>query len=228
MTSSTTSTNQVTSTTPEIATTSTTPETATTPTIQVISTRPELFTLAGALTPDECAALIRQAEALGFTEAPITIGPNRFRMAPEIRNNTRVILDDEALARRLWGRVAAQIPARLEGMEAVGLNERFRFYRYEEGEQFNWHRDGAFHRSDREWSLLTLIFYLNEGCDGGATEFLHVAEETIRVVPRTGHVLAFSHPILHRGAPVLEGIKFVLRTDVMYRLPPEASRMGSV
>jgi hypothetical protein len=57
--------------------------------LRTFSTTLELFTLSGALSADECAALIRQAEASGFTEAPITVGPNRFLMAPEIRNNTR-------------------------------------------------------------------------------------------------------------------------------------------
>ena len=161
--------------------------------------------------------MIRQAEGIGFAKAPITIGPNRFRMAPEIRNNTRVILDDTGLARRLWGRLCPLLPAELEGMSAAGLNERFRFYRYEAGQKFDWHRDGAFHRSDREWSLLTLIFYLNDGYEGGETEFEYVTEGTLQITPRAGHALVFSHPLLHRGAPVRGGTKYVLRTDVMYR-----------
>lgn len=190
-------------------------------TTRTFSSKPPLFTLDDALSADECAGLIQRAEGVGFTDAPITIGPNRFRMAPDIRNNTRVIVDDVGMAGWLWQRVKASIPGALEGKTASGLNERFRYYRYHPGQQFDWHRDGAFHRSDRESSLLTLIFYLNEGCEGGATEFLYVGDvtghdEPLRIHPRLGAALAFAHPLLHRGAPVVEGVKYVLRTDVMY------------
>jgi predicted 2-oxoglutarate/Fe(II)-dependent dioxygenase YbiX len=184
---------------------------------RIFSRSPELFLVEGLLAPGECAALAQQAEKIGFTDAPITVGLNRFLMAPDIRNNTRVILDDPALVGRLWERVRGCTPERLEGLTAVGLNERFRFYRYEPGQQFHWHRDGAFVRSPSERSLLTLIFYLNEGCIGGSTDFLHVTEEAITIEPRLGAALFFSHPVLHRGAPVVEGVKYVLRTDVMYR-----------
>ena len=94
-----------------------------------------------------------------------------------------------------------------------GLNERFRFYRYTRDQAFRWHRDGAFRRDDREASRLTLMIYLNEGFGGGGTEF-DLAET---VVPRTGMALVFAHHLRHQGAPVTQGTKYVLRTDVMFR-----------
>jgi prolyl 4-hydroxylase len=177
----------------------------------------ELFTLANVLTPGECEGLIQRAEAHGFTDAPITVGANKFRMAPDIRNNRRVMQDNPALAGLLWARVSAHVPQRLGDYRPVGLNERFRYYRYTPGQQFDWHMDGAFVRSQEEQSLLTLMFYLNEGCVGGTTDFMFVADDEIRVAPRQGMALVFSHPMHHRGAPVVEGTKYVLRTDVMYR-----------
>jgi hypothetical protein len=33
----------------------------------------------------------------------------------------------------------------------------------------------------------------------------------------TGHALLFQHRLLHEGCPVRSGIKYVLRSDVMYR-----------
>jgi predicted 2-oxoglutarate/Fe(II)-dependent dioxygenase YbiX len=173
--------------------------------------------LFGAFSAEECADFIRFAEGIGFHEAPITTSAG-FVMAPEIRNNTRVIHDDERLAASLWERLRPAIPARIGGSVAVGLNERFRFYRYGPGEYFSWHYDGSFRRNDREHSLLTLMVYLDEGFEGGSTDFdVRHALEPIQVVPRRGMVLLFQHRILHRGAPVLRGVKRVLRTDVMYR-----------
>ncbi len=172
----------------------------------------DILVLDGALSPEECASLITDAESRGFAEAPITIGPNRFAMRPDIRNNRRVMWDDHPLAGRLWSRVAERIPGRLGGWSALGLNERFRVYRYDVGQRFAWHYDGAFHRTFDEQSHYSLLFYLNERFAGGLTEFEHR-----RIEPRTGRALAFLHPIRHQGGKVTAGTKYVLRTDVMYR-----------
>lgn len=187
---------------------------------QPLVTDKEIFTLAHALSPVECAQMIARAEAHGFGAAPVTVGVNRYMMIPDLRNNTRVMVDDPDLAHKLWPRIAGFMPERIGAYVPVGLNERFRFYRYEPGQQFDWHRDGAFVRSDDEQSLLTLLFYLNDDCEGGTTDFMFVAENDLYVYPQTGMGLVFSHPLYHRGAPVVSGKKYVLRTDVMYRRIP--------
>jgi prolyl 4-hydroxylase len=184
---------------------------------QLLVTDKELFTLAHVLSPAECARMIAWAESQGFHEAPVTVGINRYMMIPDLRNNTRVMVDDPAMAQSLWPRLEPFMPKRIGAYCAVGLNERFRYYRYESGQQFDWHRDGAFVRSDDEQSFLTLMLYLNDDCDGGTTDFMFVTDDELRVVPRMGMGLVFSHPLYHRGAPVLAGKKYVLRTDVMYR-----------
>lgn len=171
----------------------------------------DVLTIDGVLTDQECEALVHEAEAIGFADAPITTMKG-FEMRPEIRNNTRVIVDDHARARQLWERVAPRIPAVHRGQRVVGLNERFRFYRYHRGQYFEWHRDGPYCRSSEEQSVLTLMVYLNDGYAGGRTEFTGAAVE-----PRRGMVVVFDHDLRHRGALVLAGTKYVLRTDVMAR-----------
>jgi predicted 2-oxoglutarate/Fe(II)-dependent dioxygenase YbiX len=144
-------------------------------------------------------------------------------MRPEVRNNTRVMLDDRQRAEALWDRVAPFAPARRGRFEAVGLNERFRFYRYEPGQYFRWHYDGAFHRSPAERSLITAMLYLNEGFEGGDTEF-DLGEGPLSITPGRGLLLLFDHDLRHQGAPVRRGRKYVLRSDVMYReTTPSAS-----
>jgi predicted 2-oxoglutarate/Fe(II)-dependent dioxygenase YbiX len=134
-----------------------------------------------------------------------------FVMAPEIRNNTRVIVDDVDRAADLWSRVHDQIPELVYGRRSVGLNERFRFYRYDPGERFAAHFDGSFRRENGEASLLTFMIYLNEGFGGGETWF----QET-SITPRTGMALVFKHNLLHEGSAVTSGRKYVLRSDVMF------------
>ena len=173
---------------------------------------PVVLTIPNVLDRDECAATIRRMEELGPEAAPISTGAG-FVMRPEVRNNRRVVFDDVALAQLVFDRVKHALPATLCEMRIKSANERFRAYRYDVGHRFAPHYDGAFCRSDRERSLLTLMVYLNEDFRGGTTRF-HDYE--VDVVPRAGLALAFQHHVLHEGCVVSDGTKYALRTDVMY------------
>ena len=176
-------------------------------------TAPLVFTVDGVLSADECAGVIDRIESLGPTVAPITtaVGPV---MRTDVRNNTRVMFDDTALAQILFERIVPHVPAVLCGMKPVGTNERFRCYRYEHEQRFAPHYDGAFIRDEHERSLLTFMVYLNEGFGGGTTTFHDFG---VDVVPATGRALLFQHFLLHEGCSVTSGVKYALRTDVMYR-----------
>ncbi|MEZ4395229.1 MAG: 2OG-Fe(II) oxygenase [Polyangiales bacterium] len=175
---------------------------------------PLIVSVDGVLSLDECAALIARIEALGPTAAPITTDRG-FVMRPDIRNNTRVMFDDVELASTVLSRVRARLPERLErDWHICGVNERLRCYRYEPGQYFAPHFDGAFVRSRDERSLLTLMVYLNACEGGGHTGFL---DQDLRVAPRAGAALIFNHHLLHEGAEVTAGVKYAVRSDVMYR-----------
>jgi predicted 2-oxoglutarate/Fe(II)-dependent dioxygenase YbiX len=176
-------------------------------------TAPLVFTIDGVLSRSECAALIDRIETLGPTAAPITTAGGPV-MRSEVRNNTRVMFDDAAFAQVLFERIAPHVPRPLCGMQPVGANERFRCYRYEVDQRFAPHYDGAFVRDEHERSLLTFMVYLNDGFRGGATDF---HDFDVRVVPKTGTALLFQHLLLHEGCFVTSGVKYALRTDVMYR-----------
>lgn len=175
--------------------------------------RPLSWTVENFLTAEECQGLIQRIEDIGPTDAPITTARG-FVMMPELRNNQRVIIDDRKLAALFFARAKPHVPMTMKNMKVVGANERFRCYRYEPGQYFAPHGDGAYYRNDDEWSLLTLIVYLNEGFTGGETNFLELKQS---VVPKTGMALFFQHPLIHEGAEVKTGTKYAARTDVMYR-----------
>jgi prolyl 4-hydroxylase len=177
---------------------------------------PVLWTVPGLLPPALCAEYIARIEAADPSPAPITtrLGP---QMRPDIRNNDRVVFDDPEAAADLFARVRGHAPERLAGMRLCGANERLRCYRYHPGQRFAAHFDGAFVRDEREQSLVSYIIYLNEGCVGGETVFSTLART---IVPRTGTALLFQHRVLHEGAAVREGVKYVLRSDLMYRVDP--------
>jgi predicted 2-oxoglutarate/Fe(II)-dependent dioxygenase YbiX len=178
----------------------------------------QIFTIANFLSPDECAQHIARSEAAGFDDAPITTAAG-FVMRKDVRDNLRVMFDDLALAADLYARLQPFMPAKRLVWRVHGLNERFRFYRYDVGQKFDIHYDGSFRRSDVEESLFTFMVYLNDGFEGGETKFyLQDGRLRVSVKPETGKALVFWHSQLHEGAPVRQGRKYVLRSDVMYRL----------
>lgn len=173
-----------------------------------------VFVVPDVLDADACAQLITRIDELGPREAPVSTA-NGFELRPDVRNNKRVMFGDHALADELFARVLPALPPRLCGFVPHAANERFRCYRYEPGQQFRAHHDGSYHRDANECSLLTLMVYLNENFDGGNTTFLDL---DISVRPRTGMALLFQHSLLHEGSVVRAGVKYVLRSDVMYRV----------
>lgn len=178
--------------------------------MQIQSYGAGIFTIADFLSAEECASFIERSEGRGYAGAGIRIeGEEHF--LKEVRNNDRVIWDDPHLAGLLFERARSSLPAEIEGWKLAGLNERFRFYRYSEKQQFDWHLDGAVELVSGLESFLTFMIYLNDGYEGGRTEFGWES-----VAPVRGMALVFPHRRRHRGAPVLSGRKYVLRTDVMY------------
>ncbi|HND31736.1 MAG TPA: 2OG-Fe(II) oxygenase [Myxococcota bacterium] len=165
------------------------------------------------LSAAECSEQIQRAEAVGFEEAPIN-GYRGIVMRKDIRDNTRVMLDDPDRALWIWERLAPIFPPDLgvPGWRPVGLNERLRYYRYDPGQFFRPHTDGYFARENGERSFLTLLVYLNDDFVGGETCF-----PGAMIRPERGMALLFSHPVLHESRSIDRGRKYVLRTDVMFR-----------
>lgn len=174
-----------------------------------------IFLLHDFLGTEECAAFISLSETTGYEEAMITT-PSGPKMLKAIRNNDRLIWDDEALAAQWWQRAKAFIPD-IDGWRGCGMNERFRFYRYTPGQLFARHRDGSFQRSEAESSRMTFMVYLNAGYSGGCTRFGRDKPGDLTVEPRSGTALVFRHDLMHEGEEVSDGVKYVLRTDVMYQ-----------
>jgi hypothetical protein len=178
-----------------------------------------IFELPNFVSDDRCDLWIADIEGEGFEQALIN-GVNGATRRPDIRNNDRLIRDDPATASAIWKKLHPFVSQSFCNRHVVGLNEKFRFYRYGVGQKFDWHRDGYFERDNGERSLFTFMIYLSDDFDGGGTSFadngFSGSFPDFCVTPKKGSALLFYHPIAHRGDPVVAGRKYVLRSDVMY------------
>ncbi len=180
--------------------------------MQLFKITEDIFLIQDFWSKERCREFIVKSEAKGYKDAAIDAGMGQ-RVVKSVRNNKRVMYKDEELASETWKELSPYAPRAIGNSTAIGLNELFRFYRYKPGEEFKKHRDQSYSRNSLEASYYTFMVYLNQDFEGGETTF---NERVIR--PLTGMALIFLHSLEHAGSPVRKGIKYVLRTDIMYRL----------
>ncbi|MGI2114086.1 oxidoreductase [Shewanella frigidimarina] len=206
---------------------------------------PGAFQLLNVLSADECQRLISVSETMGFLPDAAVSLPRNVR-----HNDSLTWVVDNTTERLIWDRIAGVMTDDLgifEGKAALGLNNRFRFYRYNEGDYFKPHSDGSWPGSqvidgelvrdafgDR-YSQLTFLILLTEDFEGGATRFLVNADKPnlpakhgdnmrqVDVRTPAGSVLCFPHGMhplhcIHSSEPIFSGVKYIIRTDVLFEL----------
>lgn len=206
---------------------------------------PGAFQLLNVFTTQEVKQIIDDIEQLGFTEDAAVSLPRSVRH----NSNLNMVLDTKTLD-VIWQRCQSNFVdhhQHFQGKRPLGINGRFRFYRYEEGDYFKMHTDGSWPGSrvinkelvddsfgDR-WSMYTFLILLNEDFVGGETQFLvnkddpslpayhqeHAEISSVRTP--AGSVLCFPHGThpshcLHGSAPISSGKKYIIRTDVLFEL----------
>lgn len=183
--------------------------------------------------------LIEVSESVGYEAALVNVGMGRQMQMPDIRKSGRVIVDSEEAADILWRRLQHVVPIEIKPgvsskWRAVGLNERLRFLRYTPGDYFAPHMDGCFKYGQGprkgDMSFMTVMLYLNEPTKGGETNFMNPRDQhqITSVVPRGGLALVFDHHLMHEGAVLLKGVKYAIRTDVMFRRVAEDAQAPPV
>jgi len=180
------------------------------------------------LSVGECERLIGAAEqhGFGYTDYP-----------KSYRGNTRLTSVDKSLAEALWERIKPLVPQRLElddesQWEAIGLNDHWRLAKYVPGDQFKKHNDANYQRCESEVSMYTVNIYANGDFKGGATRFYAAEDHTPggwgsapaiehTVQGKPGLCCVFRQPpacrYMHDGEAVEAGVKYLIRSDVMYR-----------
>lgn len=210
-----------------------------------IDSVPGAFQLLNVLSADECARIVELSESLGYLEDAAVSLPRAIR-----HNDSFTWIVDDDTNDLIWQRCGEQLYDGHEfntGKRALGINARFRFYRYGEGDFFAPHTDGSWPGSrvvdgelidnayNDRWSQLSFLLFLSDGYEGGATCF-HVSktqsglpaqrpDDTDIVAVRTpiGAALCFPHGMhplhcVHSSQPITSGTKYIIRSDVLFEL----------
>lgn len=119
--------------------------------------------------------------------------------------------------------VRPYLPEFIQGRPLVELNERCRFLCYKPNQRFHPHVDAKVQRPETHFrrgdqSQVTMHLYLHdlpEDC-GGPTTFIREDGKKLSWQPLCGSALLFTHDLLHEGSVLRAGIKYTMRTDVMY------------
>ena len=206
---------------------------------------PGAFQLLNVLSKTECTNLIEISEQLEFLPDAAVSLPRSVR-----HNDSLTWIVDEQTDGLIWQRIAHLMDDRQDifnGSKALGINARFRFYRYGQDDYFKPHSDGAWPGSriidnqlianaypDR-FSQMTFLILLSEDFEGGETRFLVNAEDAskpakpgdkvnnVDIRTPAGSVLCFPHGMhplhcIHSSVPITNGVKYIIRTDMLFEL----------
>jgi len=210
-----------------------------------LKTVPGAFQLLNVFTKQECENFIQETEQLGYLEDAAVSLPRSVR-----HNDNLTWVIDDTTHDIIWNRCKDFMLDKKNifyDKKIVGLNKRFRFYKYAKGDFFKFHTDGSWPGSSVEnrllisdfykdrYSQMTFLVFLSEAFEGGATQFLvdknnpekptrnQANAKLVSIKTPIGGILCFPHGLhplhcLHQSEEVVSGIKYIIRSDLLFEL----------
>ncbi len=169
-----------------------------------------IYTIDNFLSEKECQEFIAMSESVGYKPADVDMHGER-KMFTAVRNNERVDIESISIAEQLWRKLSLMELPPVESKVACGLTPYLRFYRYQGEQKFNMHKDGS-KEFNGNHTFYTMLIYLNTLNESGATRF---RESDLHIYPEAGKALIFKHDLWHAGMPVGDGVKYVVRGDIV-------------
>lgn len=181
--------------------------------ITILNNTPEQYLayIDNFLTIEEITHYIHMAdEQSNYDTAGVRQPDGTYKIVPDYRQNKRGNIVSELLASEMFEKSKEYIPEKIREFSLIRLDSNFKFYKYEKGDFFNWHKDGSI-KFNTEKSLVTWMLYLTTS---GMTQFENY--EDVKAV--AGRLVIFNHKITHKSPPLeSEDLKIVMRTDIMYK-----------
>ncbi|KAK0240254.1 hypothetical protein EDD85DRAFT_824869 [Armillaria nabsnona] len=187
------------------------------------------------LSAPECKGIAQFIDNL-----PLELTPPK-RRGEAVRVNYRFSVTSPDFAQRLHGLLVPHLPlfpppapdkrsgSALPPREPYSFNSNIRFYKYTPSQHFGPHYDDsvrdAITGAKSEWTLLIYLSGVEDGVQGGETIFYRDEkcrrDETTVAPLNRGTALLHRHGqdcLLHEGSEVVKGTKYVLRSDLMFKL----------
>lgn len=201
-----------------------------------LDTVPGAFQLLNVFTEEECNNFIKKTEEVGYLEDAAVSLPRTVR-----HNDNVTWVVDDLTHDIIWNRCENFMYDNNDtflGKQPLGINKRFRFYKYSKGDFFKAHTDGSWPGSrvvnkelitnfyNDRYSQMTFLILLTEDFEGGETQFIvnnHGTKELVNIRTPKGGVLCFPHGLhplhcLHSSNTLTSGIKYIIRTDVLFKI----------
>ncbi|KAI0256632.1 hypothetical protein BJV78DRAFT_294774 [Lactifluus subvellereus] len=184
--------------------------------------------------------IFTSAECRTFVEfidnQPLELTPPKKRGEAD-RVNHRISISSPEFADRLWTILRPHLPSfpypastkrpNSSARPAHSFNSNIRLYKYTPSQHFNPHYDDSVRDAKTgaisEWTLLVYLTGVEDGVQGGETIFYPnskaKASEAMAVPLTRGTALLHRHGnecLLHEGSQVRNGIKYILRSDIMF------------
>jgi prolyl 4-hydroxylase len=184
--------------------------------------------LENVFTRRECQRIIEETEKIGYGN----LGDGKTGKA--YRGNCRLQIDDSGgqMGREIWRRISPFIPQTEElpgegSYEYLEMNSRYRFAKYFAGQGFALHVDKPTVFEHEKCSILTVNIYLNDLTpeQGGTTRFFRRmtgGKPVAKAGGVAGSIAIFKQSVVdyspvHDGEKVNSGLKYLMRTDVIYK-----------
>ncbi|KAK0450749.1 hypothetical protein EV421DRAFT_1774889 [Armillaria borealis] len=187
------------------------------------------------LSAPECKAIAQFIDNL-----PLELTPPK-RRGEAVRVNYRFSVTSPDFAQRPHDLLVPHLPlfpppapdkrsgSALPAREPHSFNSNIRFYKYTPSQHFGPHYDDsvrdAITGAKSEWTLLIYLSGVEDGVQGGETIFYKDEkcrrDETTVAPLNRGTALLHRHGqdcLLHEGSEVVKGTKYVLRSDLMFKL----------
>lgn len=196
----------------------------------------DVFLIEDFLNPDEVDFLINEMK--NNENVPVGIdGIAKNYIKGEKIHSYRSTIYNEDLANKLYERIKFLLQSRIniyeshEELQHYNINPSFRYINYSNDGVLVPHYDFPYKKSENDLSLVSLVLYLTDNKDGGATQFIkecrendtsdwkRVAKESevlLSFEPKAGSALIFPHKMLHQSLLSKEE-KTIIRTDIMFK-----------
>ena len=187
----------------------------------------DLIQLIKILEPNELKYINDHIDTLEFSDCKVFGSKGKNLVKSEIRSSSGLTLKDKDKATiLLHQRINVGLETYYKKVKSIHKNfsyypvpcgigtkcwrEGIQILEYQPGQKYRFHADAATDKNLAEYERkISVILYLNEGFDGGGTEFIHTA-----LKPKPGYAIMFPsnwcYP--HAGQKVISGKKRIAVT----------------